>query len=465
VPPTGWSGPPEQAGCNAAMFEGRVTFQRPLNVSSLRVLRNWHWIPSVPLHLVIGRGAAIQADIDIGSIGKGTRSFRLEHADWFGFYSPHAANSQFFVNRGGPLDLRLMQPPDSSWLTLWAVMDQPGVGPGETYDYELFGVGCPLDAAAHDAASLRDQVAYLARPERLQVTRGRRIAPSGLLEAQADRYAVHLVVPRPSAVHQLTVPVIVHGLNRRWSAGFWQQRGFVKGDYGSGENRYRSVGVDGDGHAYVPLYPDLAAWTEVEVGHPVSADAGGSNLFIQVTALSGGTDSAPVYEWAVEVNNPTDQPVTTTLRQRMALPNLDLGNRTITLAAGEHRLVYRSAPAPAVPTQTAVTAPQSAPSSSQTQPPLTATRTPTIAVAASADRLQDGATRVTAMPVQTTSTAPEAAAPPPPTATRAPARTSTPPPTMAPTRTRTPTPFEDACGATSGNDADGNISGPRAPIG
>jgi len=368
VPPSGWSAPPQPTGCNAATFSGTVTFKQPLNVSSLRVLRNWQWVPSVPLHLAVGRGATIQADVDVAAAGSAMQSYRIEHGDWFGFYSPAAANSQVFVNRGGALDLRLKQPPDSSWLTLWAVLDQPAVSAGGSYAYELFSVGCPLDAAAHTAATLRDQVAYLAAPERLQVTRGTRLAPLGPVEVQAQQYAVHLVLPRPSAVHSLTVPVVVHGLNPRWSAGLWQLRGFVKGDYGGGDNRYRSVGLDDGGSAYVPLFADLADWTEAEVGHPVSAGVNGANLFIQVTALSGGTNAAPGYEWVVEVNNPSDQPISTTLTQMMTLPGLNFGTQAITLAAGEQRVVYRSTPTTPAPMPTVTRT---------SSPTLTVTRSPT----------------------------------------------------------------------------------------
>jgi hypothetical protein len=247
-----------------------------------------------------------------------------------------------------------MQPPNSTWLSLWAVMGQPAQQAGQSYGYELFSVGCPLDAAVHDAQAMSEQVAYLASPERLQVTRGRRAATSGAFETQPDRYAVHIIVPPPAVARGLTLPVVVHGLNPRWSAGVWQLRGFVKGDYGGGADRYRAVGLDPDGNAYVPLYPDLAPRTEVEIGHPVSADPHGANLFIQVTALSGGTIGAPDYEWVVEVNNPTDQPITSMLTQRMALPNLSFGTQMVTLAAGEHRQVYRSAPVSGPPTPSAI---------------------------------------------------------------------------------------------------------------
>src|SRR5262249_7809237 len=147
------------------------------------------------------------------------------------------------------------------------------------------------------------------------------------------------------ALTNLTLPVIVDDLNPRWSAGLWQQDGYVKGDYGSGVNRYRSVGLDSEGRAYVPLYPDLADHTEVEIGHPVTADARGKNLFIQTTAVSGGTNANPQYQWVVEVNNPSDQPITTVLQRSMDLPSFGFTSQEVTLAPGEDRILYPAQPA------------------------------------------------------------------------------------------------------------------------
>jgi hypothetical protein len=92
------------------------------------------------------------------------------------------------------------------------------------------------------------------------------------------------------------------------------------------------------------LYPDLAERTEVEVGHPIVADARGADLFIQVTALSGGTRDFPDYQWHVDVNNPTDRAITTVLSQNMALPGLRFPDREITLEPGEFRVLCCESP-------------------------------------------------------------------------------------------------------------------------
>jgi hypothetical protein len=389
APPTGWAAPPVQTGCNAALFRGSISFKQALAVNSLRLLRNWHWMPSVPLRLAVGTGSTVLEDVDLGSLS-GTLSFTLAtRFDWFGVYSTETANSQLFINRGTPLKVQVSQPPAMNWLTLSAALPNPQVAAGQAYQYELLSVGCPLDAAAHSAQALAGQRAYLTQPAGASVTRGQRLKTAGLFEVQPDNYAAHIVVPRPYVLRSLTLPVMVGGLNRRWSAGLWQLDGFVKGDYGSGANRYRAVGLDLDGRAYIPLYPDLAPLTEIEVGHPVVADARGQDLFIQVTALSGGTITNPQYQWNVAVNNPTDSPITTVLTQNMVLPNFHFGSQAVTLAPGEQRLFSASLEwampvsttagiVPPLATATPTTTPtRTALSGFSTTPSPTPSRTPT----------------------------------------------------------------------------------------
>jgi hypothetical protein len=204
----------------------------------------------------------------------------------------------------------------------------------------------------------------------------------------------------------------------------WQLSGFVKGDYGTGANRYRAVGLDLDGRAYIPLYPDLAALTEIEVGHPVVTDTQGQNLFIQVTALSGGTITNPQYQWAVAVNNPTDSPITTVLTQNMALPDFNFGTQRVTLAPGEQRLISASSgSAAALPTVTwtvgsaAIATATPKATSTRTIPPIaTATRTALTALSPTPSRTPSRSPTPTTL------------------------RTATSTPTPTPTCTPTPTP-------------------------
>jgi hypothetical protein len=124
-------------------------------------------------------------------------------------------------------------------------------------------------------------------------------------------------------------------LNRRWTAGLLQKTGYVKGFYGSGENRYREVGLDIYGYAYIPLYPNLAPMTHVIVGHPVTASGTNADqIFIQVTHLYDN----PAH-WHISVNNPTDQAITATLHNPFPLPGLSFADTKITLLPGEYRVL------------------------------------------------------------------------------------------------------------------------------
>jgi len=128
--------------------------------------------------------------------------------------------------------------------------------------------------------------------------------------------------------------LMVRGLNSRWSVGLFQIEGYSKGFYGPGSNRYRPAGLDFDGAAYVPLYVDWADRTHVVLGHPVVADARGSDLFIQVTHISDQPE-----RWHVAVNNPTDQTIKTTLHQAMDLPGLVFPDIQLTLNPGEYQVI------------------------------------------------------------------------------------------------------------------------------
>jgi hypothetical protein len=264
----------------------------------------------------------------------------LDHGDWFAFYSPEDSNSHLFVNRGGALQIGVIRPPSYEWVSVWAKLDSPAFSAGQEYDYELFSVGYPLDVPVNDPEVFAEAVAYLEGPEGFELSRGRRIESPGLIELEVDNHGVELSVPRPGHENHLILPVLINGFNRRWSTGRWQVDGYVKGDYGSGQNRYRPVGLDLDGRAYVPLHVNLADRSHVVVGHPVKADDRGRDLFIQVTALSGGTDVESTYRWYVAVNNPTDEPITTVLSRNINLPDLNFGTREITLASGEHRVLH-----------------------------------------------------------------------------------------------------------------------------
>ena len=149
-----------------------------------------------------------------------------------------------------------------------------------------------------------------------------------LLELAPDSNGVLEVrVPRPTAsvglanTTALMLPLRMIGLNRRWSVGVLQLRGYCVGHYGSCENRYRSLGVDDANHSHVPLYPGRAAITHLQLGHPVIALGARAHLLsIQVTAVgsaAAGPDgrlnvstSSGSMRWHASVHNAEATPIT-----------------------------------------------------------------------------------------------------------------------------------------------------------
>jgi hypothetical protein len=106
-------------------------------------------------------------------------------------------------------------------------------------------------------------------------------------------------------------------------------------------DRFRSLSLDANGHAYLPIHSGQAALHHLVIGQPIVADAAGKDLFIEVVCLKDAQDGNPP-QWHVSVNNPTDASITTTLTQAIALPGLTLAAGPITIPAGGYELVVHA---------------------------------------------------------------------------------------------------------------------------
>lgn len=321
VPETGWAGPGVRMGTNASIFRNEITWRQDLKLKSLQL---GYFPGSNKAVLVIGAGGTVR-EIDLGQPGK-VESFKLSRGDWLGYYSRKPANSNLFFVRGEPMLVEVRAP----YVFFRADCDGSEVKHGQTHAYEMSAIGLPLNVPIAGAADLGRYLACLRAPAGMKLVRGKRLERPGLLElAVDDRMAVELSIPKPQDAPGLTLPCRIEGFHRRWSAGLFQVQGYNKGDYGSGERRYRALGLDFEGHAYVPLYVDRAPVTHVVAGHPVIAGPEGRELFIQVTKVGVNPD-----RWHVAVNNPTDQAITTTLKRAMDLPGLDFADSAVTIAPG-----------------------------------------------------------------------------------------------------------------------------------
>ncbi|HEY3416093.1 MAG TPA: hypothetical protein VGM23_04325 [Armatimonadota bacterium] len=89
-----------------------------------------------------------------------------------------------------------------------------------------------------------------------------------------------------------TLPIVVSGMNDHWSSYL----------YDRGKKAARSLGnLDGNAWAVVPVH----GAADLFIGQPVTADK--ANVVIQVTQTGNNT-------WRMEAHNPTDAPITTTLK-------------------------------------------------------------------------------------------------------------------------------------------------------
>lgn len=331
VPETGWAGPGVRVGTNACLFRGEMTFKQDLKIKSLLLVRNWQPPRVTPALFVVGTKAGVK-EMDLAQMQQ--QDFLLETGDWFGLYSPKVSNRHLFVNRGGPI--RVNAGPGG--ILLSAPLEGREVKKGESYTYEVVSIGFPVDVEVKSAQDLARTLSYIKEPTGMLVVRGKRGDSPGVLEFDPVDGAIEISIPKPSDLEKFTLPMRVRNLNPRWSAGLFQKSGYVKGEYGTGENRYRPLGLDLAGNAYIPLYVSWADKTHIVAGHPVVAGLEGKDLFIQVTHVNDNPQ-----KWHVSVNNPTDKAITTTLKKVMDLPGLDFQSQKITVPPGGYLVLTESA--------------------------------------------------------------------------------------------------------------------------
>lgn len=326
TPETGWAAPGVREGTNASLFRQEIRFKTDLTVKKLSL---GHLFLKPQAHLAVSTGGSLK--VLAPSQPAQNITVVLHPGDWLGLFSTTPANSNLFFSRGGPIRMEK----NGNLVQFFAELPYSAVKRGDVVAMEIAGIGFPINVPLRSAAELQQYVEYLKAPAGLVVLRGRRLNEPGLVEFAVDeQFAVEIRLPRPSGKTFLTVPCRVRGLNPRWAAGLFQKKGYVKGDYGTGENRYRPLGIDLAGNAYLPLYPDYAELTHVVVGHPVIAGPEGRELFIQVTHVADKP-----HRWHVAVNNPTDRSIRTTLRCSMVLPGLDLPDSPVTLPPGGYVVI------------------------------------------------------------------------------------------------------------------------------
>jgi len=336
VHPTGHAGYGYGYGAIPTLFETRMTFRRDLDIEKIDLMSGHGSTKGFDPWVVLVQGDKTTV-VDTRQI-KASRGLVLRPGDWLGVYSPRDTNSNILTVREQPMRVELRRAGATAWMRFQAEPGKRRVAGGDGYAYSFATMTFPVDAEINDAEGLVKRKRYVENPTGLAITGATRIPSPGILDYVSKNHRIEVEVPAPDWKTLVTLPIRCGGMNGRWSAGLWLRTGYVLGYYGKGENRYRPMGVDLDGRIYIPVPVDLAKRHHIVAGHPVVADKAGTELFIQVTQLSGGSDGTP-FTWYVAVNNPSDAAVTTTLRQTMQVPGLDIGTRKLTLKPGEHRVL------------------------------------------------------------------------------------------------------------------------------
>jgi hypothetical protein len=320
VPATGYAADAVRTGIGPALFTDTLRFRRESTVRSLMLS---HLHPPRDAMLVVG-GTGQRRSVDVGAVTND--EIPVPPGSWFAVYGRRSMNAYLFENRGEEVHLSVHR----GVVDVVADVRDRRFRSGDEYTSEISSLAFPLDKPITSDRQIARYVDYLRDPGGLRVLRGTRAQSPGLLEVAIEDGAVELSVPRAEGVEGLTLPLRVTGLNPRWSVGLLQEDGYSAGFYGTGHNRFRSLGVEPGGAAYVPMYVDRAE-TRLLAGHAIVADPAGHDLFIQVTCL-GGTP----FRWHISVNNPTGHSITTVLRQAMKVPGLDFPEQRLTLPPGEY---------------------------------------------------------------------------------------------------------------------------------
>lgn len=344
VRPAGHAGYGYGYGAVPTLFTTRMTFVNNLNIQGIRLLRTWGAPPDIDVHVVAGIGKSIEI-VRVDQIR--SQSLVLKPGDWFGVYSPKAANSNIFAVRDTAVRVDLKPTRVNTWLMVSAEPAERKVKAGDTFTFSLASMTFPVDSEIDSTEKLMRRKVYLDNPTDLKVTGATRLKSPGLLDYETADGHIEIELPNPGWDTMLTLPFRLRGFNPRWSVGLFMKRGFVTGYYGKGEDRYRPLGVDSDGQVYIPMAPDLAPVHHYVAGHPVTAAGdGAADLFIQVTQVSGGTFMADKKEiqpfrWHVSVNNPLDRAVTVTVKQNFALPGLQMAPQRLTLQPGQYTVLVQ----------------------------------------------------------------------------------------------------------------------------
>jgi hypothetical protein len=338
---------PERVDGNLAMVEGTMAFKKDAPVENLSLLsmefRNFSKEGSnLPL-LAIRRNnesrpiCGPQHSLWAGGIppalgAGGGAEYVLEQGGYFSVMPTREGIGSTLFNLGS--DPILACPWGQVSFSLPAAGRTFSAGQSLTWRYLVIMEG--LDQPVHNLHRVERLREYYGLDGKhgsgLRVRRGKLLSHFGLVDLAPEGGIVEFDVPSPDFPLQLPLGLRFLGFNPNWGLGQLQISGYSMGNYTNGRNVYRSLAVDDRDMAYLAVYPDNVPTSHSIVGHPVQCDH--PELIIEFCQLN----SRPT-EYHLAVNNPTDAPITTTLKKCMDLAGFEFADKRITIAPGAYVVI------------------------------------------------------------------------------------------------------------------------------
>ena len=328
---------PARAGGTVTCYDTIVKFKQDQTVSSLL----FHDLQTRNLDAVNRPQWVVQVGATEPPLGKplapneppGAAPVPLPPGGYVAVIGTRDSNMGAVFNAGA--DPLLLVPSPWGWFLQANLINKP-VTAGQTVTARTMVVLDALDNPDRTPARLEKLREYFGFTGKngcgAEIKRGKVIAQFGTLDLTPENGVVDLTVPNPGWKLDLPLGVRFVGFNPNWTVGEIQLSGYLPTFYARPPVVYRNLGLDDEHVAFLSLYPDHAPSTHVLVGHPIQCDAPG--LIVEFTMLS----DAPA-KFHLAVNNPTDQPITTTLRQALPVPGLNFPDQKLTVQPGEYKQV------------------------------------------------------------------------------------------------------------------------------
>eukprot|EP01052_Picozoa_sp_SAG31_P021494 SAG31_NODE_1665_length_7585_cov_6.666711_5_plen_454_part_00 len=313
------------------MFRSEIVFNQQNDITHLSLVKagsGQHSLLNMsPLYVLIAKSNSVEpVSIDVSALDPDNVTMvSVQAGGWWGIWSPAPFNTQIFTNRANAVVLHLKRCGAGAgcggdWFQLLASSPLRAQR-GDSYVTEFVQLTTSPHIQCNTSAAVLATRMQVIKPPGLVIERGRRLDEPGLLQFALDSTGTAALSVPQAEQKQTMLPLRFASNNTKWSVGLWQRAGYTLGNYGNGTDRWTALGLDADGHAYVPLYIGLAS-VDVVFGHPVTSD--NEDIFIQVTRADTITplrlnSQATCEVWHVAINNPTQLNVTTILKKAMPI--------------------------------------------------------------------------------------------------------------------------------------------------